>query len=559
MADTVKTLFRAATSPEDPRIKWRGFAPGRTILPAGSTYSDGGRLLACDIQLDRDVAMKLRDGTRIYLDVYRPVTDQPLPAVLAWSPYGKQGGHQEWDNYPGRAGVARSAVSGLPKSYWEGPDPAFWCANGYTVVNADPRGAFESDGDVQWFSPLEAQDGHDVVEWVAAQDWCADAVTMSGNSWLSVMQWKIAATRPPHLAAIAPWEGFTELYRHLVLVGGIPKLYVAEVITTMHAGRNRAEDLPGMVRKYPFINDYWQSKTTDVEAIDVPAYVVASWTNEVHTEGTLDAWARLDHARSWLRVHNTMEWPDLYEYEQDLLRFYDHVIKGKDNGWDRTPRVRLSVLDPGGQDQVNRPEDDYPLARVIETPLYLQAGSRTLATAPSAEETSASYDAVHDTVVFDYAIDRDVELTGPMSLRLWLETDGYDADVFVYVRKADAQGNPLLATIPPGLPWQGAHGRLRATHRELDPERSTPLRPVPAHLSPAPVQPGEPVRLDIAIWPAGMAWHAGQRLQVVISGHELSVMHPLDALNVSAGTHRIHTGGRYDSHLLVPVATPNGI
>lgn len=138
-----------------------------------------------DIQVDRDVEMKLRDGTRIYLDVYRPATAEPLPAVLAWSPYGKQGGHQEWDLYPGRAGVARSAVSGLPKSYWEGPDPAFWCANGYVLVNVDPRGAFESGGDVQWFSPLEAQDGYDVVEWAAAQDWCSGAVTMSGNSWLS--------------------------------------------------------------------------------------------------------------------------------------------------------------------------------------------------------------------------------------------------------------------------------------------------------------------------------------------------------------------------------------
>ena len=56
-----------------------------------------------------------------------------------------------------------------------------------------------------------------------------------------------------------------------------------------------------------------------------------------------------------------------------------------------------------------------------------------------------------------------------------------------------------------------------------------------------------------------MAWYARQRLQVVISGHELSVMYPLDTLNVSTGTHRIHTGGRYDSHLPVPVATLNSI
>ena len=89
MSNEIEVLFRAATPPEDPRIKWRGFAPGRTILPAGSTYSAGGRPLSCDIELNRDVEMRLRDGTRIYLDVYRPVTDEPLPAVLAWSPYGK--------------------------------------------------------------------------------------------------------------------------------------------------------------------------------------------------------------------------------------------------------------------------------------------------------------------------------------------------------------------------------------------------------------------------------------------------------------------------------------
>jgi predicted acyl esterase len=424
------------------------------------------------------------------------------------------------------------------------------------VVNVDPRGAFASEGDVQWMSPLEAQDGYDVVEWVAAQDWCADAVTMAGNSWLAVMQWKIAATCPPHLAAIAPWEGFTDLYRDFVLPGGIPHLFGPEIITVMNAGRGRAEDLPAMVRKYPFMNDYWRGKMTDVEAITVPAYVVASWTNVYHTRGTLDAFTRLDPTRSWLRVHNTMEWPDQYEYEGDLLTFFDHVIKGKDNGWDRTPRVRLSVLDPGGEDQVNRPEETYPLTRAQETPLYLEAGSRTLTRSPLTEGTSVDYDAPGGMVAFDYTVDRDVELVGPMKLRLWLETEAaYDADVFVYVRKADAEGNPRLATIPPGLPWQGAHGRLRATHRELDPERSTPLCPVHTHERPLPVQPGEAVPLDIAIWPFGMAWHAGQRLQVVVSGHDLAVMHPMDAVNINSGVHRIRTGGWFDSHLLVPVAT----
>ena len=557
MANEFEVLFRAATPPEDPRIKWRGFAPGRTLLRAGSVHSDGARPLSCDIELSRDVEMRLRDGTKIFLDVYRPVTSEALPAILAWSPYGKQGGFQEYNLFPGRAGVARSAVSELQK--FEGPDPAFWCANGYAVVNVDPRGAFMSEGDVQTFSPLEAQDGYDVVEWVAAQPWCADAVTMSGNSWLAVVQWRIAATRPPHLAAIAPWEGFIDLYRDCVLVGGIPRYFLMEVIAEMNAGRGRVENVPAMVRKFPCMNDYWRSKIIDVEAIDVPAYVVASWTNAIHTQGTLNAFARLDRSKSWLRVHNTMEWPDLYEYETDLLKFFDHVIKRKSNGWERTPRVRIAVLDPGGDDQVNRAEKEYPLTRTKETPLYLDAPNKALSTSPKSEEGSLGYDANLDQVIFEYTFDRDVELIGPMKLCLWLECDAWDADVFVYVRKADAKGNPLLATIPPGLPWHGAHGRLRATHRELDLKRSKPLAPVHTHANPQSVQPGIPVQLDISIWPMAMAWHPGEKLQLVICGRAQGAVHPADTININVGHHRIRTGGQFGSHLLVPVTTSNGI
>ncbi|WP_433136853.1 CocE/NonD family hydrolase [Actinomadura nitritigenes] len=557
MADNIEVLYRDSRAPEDPEVKWRGFQPGRTVLAAGSTHSPEGRPLACDIVLDRDVEMRLSDGTRIFLDVYRPDTDEPLPAVLAWSPYEKQGGFVEYDVFPGRGGVAPSATSGLEK--FEGPDPAFWCANGYAVVHVDPRGSFASEGDVQVFSPLEAQDGHDVVEWVAAQDWCADAVAMAGNSWLAVTQWMIAATRPPHLAAIAPWEGFTDVYRDYVRWGGILRLGLAETLTVMNAGRGRIEDLPGMARKYPLMNDYWRSKITDVEAVAVPAYVVASWTNSLHTRGTLEAFTRLDPSRSWLRVHNTMEWPDQYAYEDDLLAFFDHVIKGKDNGWQRTPRVRLSVLDPGGTDQVDRPEDGYPLARARETALHLDAGRNRLSASPPSEETHADYQAETGTLTFDHVIDRDIEIVGPMKLRVWLEVDtGTDASLFVYVRKADADGQPLLSEVFEGMPCLGAHGRLRASHRELDPDLSTALSPVCAHEREQPLRPGEAVQMDIAVWPHGMALHAGERLQVVISGHDLEpelAALEADAPAQNSGTHRIHTGGAFDSHLLVPIVT----
>ncbi|WP_431236183.1 CocE/NonD family hydrolase (plasmid) [Mycolicibacterium psychrotolerans] len=345
MPEDDAVIFRPALPPESAQANWRGFAPGRSVLAAGSTFSPNGRCLSCDIALDRDVALTLRDGTTIYADVYAPAIGDPAPAILAWSPYGKQGGFWTYDMFSERAGVAEGATSGLEK--FEGPDPAYWCAQGYVIVNVDPRGAFESQGRGQFLSPQEAQDGYDVVEWIAAQDWCTGAVAMAGNSWLTMMQWRIAAERPPHLVAIAPWEGANDIYRDLVCRGGIPDLFFAEALVANNFGRHEVEDAVAMIAQHPFINDYWRTKIADIEAIDVPAYVVASWTNPLHVRGTLDAFSRLDQSKSWLRVHNSLEWPDQYANEDDLLRFFDYATKGKDNGWPLTPRVRLAILDPG--------------------------------------------------------------------------------------------------------------------------------------------------------------------------------------------------------------------
>jgi predicted acyl esterase len=147
-----------------------------------------------------------------------------------------------------------------------------------------------------------------------------------------------------------------------------------------------------------------------------------------------------------------------------------------------------------------------------------------------------------------------------MKLRLWVEIDeGSDADVFAYIRKADADGQPLLAEIWPGtgIPSLGAMGRLRASHREMDTEKSTPLAPVHRHERELGVEPGVPVPLDIEIWPHGMAWHAGQRLQVIISGHDLMPAEEgpdtVENGGPNVGTHRILTGGAFDSYLLVPL------
>jgi putative CocE/NonD family hydrolase len=107
------------------------------------------------------------------------------------------------DDFPFRAGVPRDWLSGLQK--WEGPDPAFWCAEGYAVINVDTRGAFSSEGKLLIFGHQEAQDGAEFITWVSEQAWCNGKVALTGNSWLAMAQWKIGSLRPKGLAALAPW------------------------------------------------------------------------------------------------------------------------------------------------------------------------------------------------------------------------------------------------------------------------------------------------------------------------------------------------------------------
>lgn len=127
---------------------WFPFGNERKILSKGWTKDAGRRSLSEDLIWDKDVAIRLRDGTILYGDVFRAASmqDEKLPAILPWSPYGKTGtGNLSLDMFPFRVGIPRDQTSGLEK--WEAPDPAEWCPRGYAVVNVDARGTFHSEGD----------------------------------------------------------------------------------------------------------------------------------------------------------------------------------------------------------------------------------------------------------------------------------------------------------------------------------------------------------------------------------------------------------------------------
>ena len=201
-------IYLPAKPNEEEPVLFGKFEPGTRTLPKGFQVAPRFQPLSVDIVFEKDCAVKLRDGVTIYVDVLRPAGSERVPVIVAWSPYGKSRGHAPaYLNIWQLLGLDINKTSGLMK--FEGPDPAFWCAQGYAVAHPDPRGSYASEGDIRIWSRREGQDYHDLVEWLGVQSWCNGKVGATGNSYLAISQWFVAAEQPPHLAAIAPWEGMS--------------------------------------------------------------------------------------------------------------------------------------------------------------------------------------------------------------------------------------------------------------------------------------------------------------------------------------------------------------
>jgi predicted acyl esterase len=196
------------------------------------------------------------------------------------------------------------------------------------------------------------------------------------------------------------------------------------------------------------------------------------------------------------------------------------------------------------------------------TPLYLDADRGRLRTNPPFDERAVSYAVTGDTdrSSFTYQFERAAELTGGMTLRLWVSTtEGDDMDLFVVLRKFDAAGNEVYFYGYNGFAKDGvAKGWLRVSHRELDSERSRPGRPWHTHRQRQPVHPGEIVQVDVEVLASSTYFEAGSSLRVDVLGRD-AARYPgfRHERTVNRGRHSVHTGGRYPSALIAPFA--NGV
>ncbi|KAB2573796.1 Cocaine esterase [Lasiodiplodia theobromae] len=553
----------ASTSINPPQVvdlKWRqGVDPasgGRPpIEPNRHEIADG-------MEITWDVPVQVRDGTILYVDVFRPENFQaPLPIILTISPYGKHG-PKTFALFPG-SGVPEGSVS--PYCVWEGPDPLYWTKRGYAVVNADSRGSWGSGGDLEIFSRQESQDGYDVVEWAGTRDWSNGKVATMGVSYLAIVQWGIAELNPPHLACFIPWEGFTDLYRDYCYHGGIPETkFLHFTAWSCRAGFNKVEDWIQNIRDHPLCDAYHKSKCSqDLSKIRVPAYVVIDWGDHgMHTRGCLNGFVGIASTDKFLEVHGQKKWRYFFQ-DSSLKRqeaFLAKYLKGESTDVDSWPRVRLEIRDRAWKGSW-RDEHEWPLARTQYTPKYLDAATGTLSDTPVRTASVAAYEStvVDDSARFTYTFDKETELTGGMRLRLWVATDAADdMDLFVQLDKIDVQGEraPFVAFSmvddgPLALGW------LRVSHRELDLRKSTVDRPWHKHERELLLEPMEVVPVDVEILPTSTVFPKGEKLRLNVQGND-SFRHSTP--NVvqfhedlrNKGKHFIYTGGLHESYLVFP-------
>jgi predicted acyl esterase len=509
------------------------------------------------MQIDWDVPIQMDDGIVLRADIFRPAAAGRYPVLLSYGPYAKGLAFQ--DGYPSAwermVQLHPDVAAGSSNLYqnWEVADPEKWVPHGYICMRVDSRGCGTSPGTIDHFSPRETRDFYHCIEWAGVQDWSNGKVGLSGISYYGINQWQVASLQPPHLAALCVWEGAADFYRDMTHHGGILSTfwehwYDMQVKTVQHGAgeggrRSRVHgnlvcgpdtldeatlaanrcDFGRDILAHPLDDAYHKVRSPIWSNITVPLLTAANWGGQgLHTRGNFEGFLRAASAQKWLEVHGIEHWTHYYtDYGRTLqLRFFDHFLKGIDNGWDRQPRVLLQVRHPG-EVFVERAESGWPIPRTQWTRLFLHLADATLRTEAAAEAAAISFEAMGDGVTFlTPPLAEATEITGPAAAKVFCSSSTEDADLFVVLRvfTGDLREVVFQGAIDPHTPV--GQGWLRASHRKLHPDLAQPWQPYHTHDEIAPLTPGEPVELDIEIWPTCIVVPAGHRIGLTIRGRD---------------------------------------
>ena len=495
-----------------------------------------------------EIEVTTRHGNIVRADVYLPENrNGPVPVLLGASPYQK-------------------ALRHLPASpifpFIEYGPIQLYLDEGYAYVAMDVPGTGRSEGAWDPVSRAEGEAIHDMIEHVATLDW-AGPIGMIGMSYYCWSQWNTARTKPPHLVTIGAFDGATDMYRDWMYQGGIPIqgflnawLYGSVILQHMGSGlsvtdQGRGEILSAMY-EHPF-DDEWQrgrSPFWELDQVDIPVLSIGAWGKaSLHLRGNFEG-HRLVRGPKQLLItgaqtfaETQMLFFDEAFHRAELLPWYDHHLKGIDNGVMDRPPVRFFVQGEGETQSAS----DWPPSNATIAELHL-SGEKSgheeslndgslLANGPAKEVNSTSWSypdpkwmagvttidkqgVPHHTervVTFTTPpFDRDREFTGQGVLHLFASSDQTDMDVMVKLSllPSDSDKPPFVRV---------SQGWLRASHRAEDPDLTTAMRPFLIHDQAEPIEPGQTYELWVELMPMSVLVRRGERLRLRISNWESAI------------------------------------
>lgn len=539
--------------------------------------------------VDRNVAIRMRDGISIRADVYRPDEPGRYPALYAVSPYQKD----------------LAGLPAYPAFLWRETGPIEWYVQqGYVYVLADARGTGASDQGVwEYFGPEEQTDLYDAIEWIAGQDWCTGKVGMIGQSYFGMAQWSAAIQAPPSLTCIAPYDAKIDHYRDGQFHGGIPA-FGLPIIWSFGVRYNHLNGPPGpesaarlktdlvqAMLAHPTDDEFWRLRSPywGLAGSTVPTFSIGSWgKNALHLRGNLIGYELTSGPKKLLveeagqpvrlgavRAQQDFERPDFHE--KVLLPWYDYWLKGHDTGVMDGPTVTTFVS--GIAEYVAWSE--WPPEEIEYSNLYLRRGPSGAVVSlndgslsqepPRGGEGGTTYsyprqewhlgpvefkpdgssDPTSQVLTWTTEpLEQDVMIAGPIAVVLYASSDQLDTDFFV----------KLWDQVPSGTGQNHrdvllARGWLRASHRELDESRSTIGRPFHPHRDPKPIEPGKVYRFDIEVWPIAHVFVTGNRIRLQITNGDSSVTdgNYSHFYGLKFGSDTILHDADHPSHVVLPI------
>ncbi|MCV0397189.1 MAG: CocE/NonD family hydrolase [Rhizobiaceae bacterium] len=506
------------------------------------------------VRIVANVSIPLSDGTLLGADLYLPDTGERLPALLGWSPYNK-------DLFP----------TGAPAPFNEPGDVTFLASCGYPLVIVNTRGTGRSTGELPkaMFDSSEVDDMRQVFTWIAGQPWCDGRVAMTGMSYFGISQLFAAGHGMPGLAAVAPFGSATDIYRMVAyqngtLHSGFLSPYIAVngsvqrirlPVALRHALgylvgtapvqavtrkalwgnlhrliRHLSPSEPWLRRwaayclEHPLDGPFYReaSAWSRLSDIEVPVLLGTEWSMVgLHLPGTFEAWHGIRGPKKMFIGPRWDQWPFL-RYQKEIVSYYDHVIKGIDNGYDRLPPVRYWLH---GAERWESAED-WPPPGAARWSFFLdagQGGNSRLSTEPPAGGRSLSWASLPVGLSYPGAFDRygpypqvlryesdpasrDIHIAGPAEITLQLSCTAIDTHV--QVRLSDLAPDGTVSVVSVG--W------LLASHRTIDEKRSTPTEIIHDHAHPVPLEPGKPHSLRFSLFPFAQLLRKGHRLVLEI-------------------------------------------